>query len=84
MQPIAIVLQRDNCLIEMGAKWNGGTNAFHEMLAGEPDVGNPQVRFDEGEQWNPWLIQAFHSVISCLSPSILKESSCHDVSVVKI
>ena len=21
-------------------------------LAGEPDVGNPQVRFDEGEQWN--------------------------------
>jgi hypothetical protein len=50
MQPIALVLQRDNCLIEMGAKWNGGTNALHEMLAGEPDVGNPQVRFDEGEQ----------------------------------
>ena len=49
MQPIALVLQRDNCLIEMGAKWNGGTNAFHEMLAGEPDVGNPQVRFDEGQ-----------------------------------
>jgi hypothetical protein len=29
----------------------GGSAALHEMLAGEPDVGNPQVRFDEGEQW---------------------------------
>ena len=63
MQPIAIVLQRDNCLIEMGAKWNGGTNAFHEMLAGEPDVGNPQVRFDEGEQWNRHLRHPLFSTL---------------------
>jgi len=25
-------------------------NAYDEMLAGEPDAGNPHVRFDEGEQ----------------------------------
>ena len=30
----------------------GGKTGFYEMLAAEPDVGNPQVRFDEGEQWN--------------------------------
>jgi hypothetical protein len=25
-------------------------NAYDEILAGEPDAGNPHVRFDEGEQ----------------------------------
>ena len=30
----------------------GGTTAYHKMLAGEPDAGKPHVRFDEGEQWN--------------------------------
>jgi hypothetical protein len=30
----------------------GGTTAYHKMLAGEPDAGKPHVRFDEGEQWD--------------------------------
>ena len=67
MQPIASMLQRDNCLIELGAKWNGGTNAFYEMLAGEPDVKNAQDRFDEGEQWNRHLRQPpFSTLLECL------------------
>jgi len=41
----------------------GGSAALHEMLAGEPDVGNPQVRFDEGEQWNRHLRHPLFSTL---------------------
>ena len=41
----------------------GGTNAFYEMLAGEPDAGNLQVRFDEGEQWDRHLRHPLFSTL---------------------
>jgi hypothetical protein len=40
-----------------------GFAALHEMLAGEPDVGNPQVRFDEGEQWKRHLRHPLFSTL---------------------
>jgi len=33
--------------------------------------------------WNPWLIQAFHSISTCHPPPILEELSFHDVIMVK-
>jgi hypothetical protein len=36
-------------------------SAYDEMLAGKPDAGNPQVRFDEGEQrdWRKPLVALY-------------------------
>jgi len=52
----------------------GGSAALHEMLAGEPDVGNPQVRFDEGEQWNRHLRHPlFSTLVSARKLTLAKQ-----------